>query len=465
MAERVELLIVGAGPAGLAAAQTALDHGIAAMLLDEQPGAGGQIYRGVAAADAARRALLGPDYAEGAALLPVLARDGLRYRPGACVWQVTPDRTVLFTQEGEARAVQAERIVLATGALERPMPFPGWTLPGVMTCGAAQILLKSAGLVAAERVVLAGSGPLLLLVASQLLAAGAEIAAIVETTPRRNIAAALRHLPLALRAPEYLRKGLAMTAALRRAGIPWHRGATGLRGLGEGRIEALRFAAGGAAREVPCELLLLHQGVVPNVQMSRALELAHDWDAAQRAWRPCADPRGGTALPGIAVAGDCAGIVGANGSALQGRLAALQAAFGLGALDEAARDRIAAPLTRALRRERAVRPFLDRLFRPAPEFLDPPDETVVCRCEAVTAGAIRGLVRIGCRGPNQMKAYSRAGMGPCQGRVCGLPVAEIIAAARGVGPGSVGYYRIRPPLKPVTVGELATLAADDAPLE
>jgi NADPH-dependent 2,4-dienoyl-CoA reductase/sulfur reductase-like enzyme len=378
MAERIPLLIVGAGPAGLAAAETALDHGVAAMLLDEQPGPGGQIYRGIAGAGADRRALLGPDYAAGAELLPVLALDGLNYRPGASVWQVTPDRTVLFTEEGEARAVTAERIVLAAGALERPMPFPGWTLPGVMTCGAAQILLKTAGLVAGEGTVLAGSGPLLLLLASQLLAAGARIEAIVETTPRRNFAAALRHLPGALRASEYLRKGLAMTAALRRAGIPWHKGATGLRAIGDKRIEALRFAAAGGTREIPCGLLLLHQGVVPNVQMTRALELAHDWDAAQRAWRPRADPWGETALPGIAVAGDCAGIVGANGSALQGRLAALQAAFRLGALDQTGRDRAAAPLIRALRRERAIRPFLERLYRPAPAFLDPPDESAAC---------------------------------------------------------------------------------------
>jgi NADPH-dependent 2,4-dienoyl-CoA reductase/sulfur reductase-like enzyme len=454
MAEHVPLLIVGGGPAGLAAADTALAHGEAVTLLDEQPGPGGQIYRNIAEADEGQRKILGPDYVQGESLLAVLERDGLDYRPGATVWEVTPDRTVNFTQGGKARAVSADRIIVATGAMERPMPFPGWTLPGVMTCGAAQIMLKTGGIVA-EGAVLAGSGPLLLLIAAQMLAAGARIEAIVETTPTRNYMAALPHLPRALRAADYLRKGIAMTAALRRAGIPWYKGAHGLQAIGADRVEALRFTAGGNPRELACKTLLLHQGVVPNVQITRSLRLDHDWDAMQRAWRPCTDQWGETALDGIFVAGDGGGIAGAKASAIQGRLAALRAT------DAPARE--AAPLRRVLARELAIRPFLDRLYRPAREFLRPGDGTIVCRCEEVSAGQIREHVRIGCLGPNQAKAYSRAGMGPCQGRVCGLTVSEIIAGARGVSPGEVGYYRIRTPIKPVTIGELAALADEDTP--
>jgi NADPH-dependent 2,4-dienoyl-CoA reductase/sulfur reductase-like enzyme len=452
MAKHVPLLIVGGGPAGLAAADTALAHGTEVMLLDEQPGPGGQIYRNIAEADEAQRKILGPDYTQGKSLLAVLERDGLDYRPGATVWEVTPDRTVCFTQGGKARAVSADRIILATGAMERPMPFPGWTLPGAMTCGAAQIMLKAGGIVA-EGAILAGSGPLLLLIATQMLAAGARIEAIVETTPRRNFIAALPHLPRALRARDYLRKGQAMVAALHRAGIPWYKGAGGLQAVGADRVEVLRFNAGGKPRELPCKTLLLHQGVVPNVQISRLLRLEHDWDGMQRAWRPRLDTWGETALPGIFVAGDGGGIVGAKASAIQGRLAALRAT--------GAPDREAAPPRRALARELAIRPFLDRLYRPAREFLRPGNGTIVCRCEEVSSGQIREHVRIGCLGPNQAKAYSRAGMGPCQGRVCGLAVSEIIAEARGVSPGEVGYYRIRPPIKPVTLGELAALADED----
>jgi NADPH-dependent 2,4-dienoyl-CoA reductase/sulfur reductase-like enzyme len=454
MVDHVPLLIVGGGPAGLAAADTALAHGMKVMLLDEQPGPGGQIYRNIADTDADRKKILGPDYAQGESLLAVLQRDGLDYRPGSVVWEVTPDRNVHFTESGRARIVTADRIILATGALERPMPFPGWTLPAVMSCGAAQIMLKAGGLVA-DGAVLAGSGPLLLLIASQMLAAGARIGAIVETTPARNYFAALPHLPRAIRAADYLRKGIAMTVALRRAGIPWYRDAHDLRAVGADRVESLRFTAGGKTHELACKVLLLHQGVVPNVQITRSLRLDHDWHALQRAWRPRLDEWGETALAGIFVAGDSGGIVGAKASVIQGRLAVLRIT-GAPATE-------AAPLRRTLAHELAIRPFLDRLYQPADELLRPGDGTIVCRCEEVLAGQIREHVRIGCLGPNQAKAYSRAGMGPCQGRVCGLLVSEIIADARDVSPDEVGYYRIRAPIKPVTVGELATLADENAP--
>jgi NADPH-dependent 2,4-dienoyl-CoA reductase/sulfur reductase-like enzyme len=361
---------------------------------------------------------------------------------------------VYFTEGGRARAVAAERMILATGAMERPMPFPGWTLPGAMTCGAAQIMLKTGGIVA-EGAVLAGSGPLLLLIATQMLAAGARIEAIVETTPARNYLGALPYLPRAMRAADYLRKGMVMTMALRRAGIPWYKGAHGPRAGGADRVESLHFTAGGKTHELACKVLLLHQGVVPNVQITRSLRLDHDWHSLQRAWRPCLDEWGETPIAGIFVAGDSGGIAGATASAIQGRLAVLRIT------DALATE--AAPLRRALSRELAIRPFLDRLYQPADEFLRPGDGTIVCRCEEVLAGEIREHVRIGCLGPNQAKAYSRAGMGPCQGRVCGLIVSEIIAGARDVSPDEAGYYRIRAPIKPVTVGELATLAGEDAP--
>lgn len=449
MADHVPLIVVGAGPAGLAAADTALAHGMEVMLLDEQPGPGGQIYRNIGDKDAARRTVLGADYAQGETLLSAMRRPGLDYRPGATVWEVTPDRHVFFTEGGKARAVSADRIILATGAMERPMPFPGWTLPGVMSCGAAQIMLKSAGIFPAEGTILAGSGPLLYLVATQIIAAGSRIAAIVETTPMRNWLAAQRHLPRALRAMGYLRKGAGMLAEIRRARVPREELVGGLEAVGADRVESLRFKDGKKTRELPCSLLLLHQGIVPNVQITRSLRLDHDWDDMKRAWRPRTDEWGETAAPGIFVTGDGAGIVGAKASAIQGRLAALRVA--------GAPNGDAAPLRRALAKELAIRPFLDRLYRPADEYLRPADDTLVCRCEEVTAGEIRAVVRDGCLGPNQAKAFSRAGMGPCQGRVCGLTVSEVMAQARGVSPAEVGYYRIRPPIKPVTVGELATL--------
>jgi NADPH-dependent 2,4-dienoyl-CoA reductase/sulfur reductase-like enzyme len=452
-----DLIVIGAGPAGMAAARTAAEGGASVRVLDEQPAPGGQIYRGVLAANSRQNDILGPDYEAGRPLAEALAHENIRHERCAVVWRVEREGRVAWTNEGVARVATARRVLAATGAVERPIPIPGWTLPGVMTAGAAQILLKTGGVIP-KNAVLAGAGPLLYLLAQQLIAAGSPPKALVETQDRAAFLRASRHLPRALRGWRPLLKGGKMLAAIRGAGVPRHTAATGLRALGDGAVSGLRFDAGGRSHEIMCETLLLHQGVVPNVQITRSLDLPHQWDAAQRCWRPSCDPWGSTDAAAIMVAGDGGGIAGAGAAVLTGQLAALETLRALGRLSEADRDMRARPLRRALSVELAARPMLDALYAPPPEVLTPPDETVVCRCEEVTAGDIRGYAALGCLGPNQTKAFGRCGMGPCQGRYCGLTVAELLAEARGVGPEDVGYYRIRPPLKPVTLGELAQLA-------
>lgn len=456
-----DLVVVGAGPAGMAAAVTAAGLSLRVALVDEQPALGGQIYRAAGASPLAHPEVLGPDYRRGETLTRALATaPDIDHRRGATVWQVTRDHEVGLAYDGRMAVLRAPQIILATGAMERPCPFPGWTLPGVMTAGAGQVLLKSSGLVPADPVVIAGSGPLLFLVAWQYVNAGVPVAAVVETTPRANYRTALRHLPRALRAWEYLRKGLAMIRALKRAGVPLIVNAADLRAeAGEdGRVARLSFSVGGHPKTIDCGLLLVHQGVVPNVQITRTLDCTHDWDEAQRCWRPRLDAWGGTDADGILVAGDGAGIGGARVAEHQGRLAALEAAHRLGRLSAAERDARAVPERAGIAHHLAVRPFLDALYRPADAFLTPPDDTVVCRCEEVTAGDLRRFVDLGCLGPNQAKSFGRSGMGPCQGRLCGLTVSEIIAATRGVPVAEVGYYRIRPPIKPISLGDLASLA-------
>ena len=412
-ADRYPLAVIGAGPAGLAAAGSALDCGLDVVLLDEQPEPGGQIYRAIrrAPADAAR--VLGADYCRGEALLQTLARPGLRYISGATVWQLTPERELYYSAAGVSRMISAGQLIIATGASERPMPFPGWTLPGVMTAGAAQILLKSSGLIPDGGhhsgndggVILAGSGPLLYLLSAQYLRAGVRIAALLDTTPAANRWRALRHAVGAARGNAYLRKGLRLLAEIKAAGVTQYRRVTRLRAEGDGRLQRLSFLSGSRRRAhtLDCGLLLIHNGVVPNVQLTRSLSLEHDWDALGRCWRPRLGPCGETALDGIAVAGDGGGIIGAAASQAHGALAGLAAAYRSEALSEtdfAARSR---PQRRALSHETAVRPFLDALYAPAETLLTPPDETLVCRCEEVSAAQIRDYVRLGCLGPNQVQ--------------------------------------------------------------
>ena len=218
---------------------------------------------------------------------------------------------------------------------------------------------------------------------------------------------------------------------------------------------ASRSAPAAASAPTPADLLLLHDGIIPSVQITRALGCAHAWDDAQRCWKPVTDAWGVTSLANVLAAGDGAGIGGAQAAALSGRVAALHAAHALGRIDAATRDAAAAPLRAARARHLSVRPLLDALYAPLAPHLD--DATIVCRCEEVTAGEVRAAARLGCLGLNQLKAFTRCGMGPCQGRMCGPTVAAVLAEARGCPLRGIEPYRLRFPARPVTVGQLSAL--------
>jgi bacterioferritin-associated ferredoxin len=235
-----------------------------------------------------------------------------------------------------------------------------------------------------------------------------------------------------------------------------------LRAVGIEKVEAVVWRTRGGNEELKVDTLLIHQGVVPNINMSNAAGCAHIFDDALLAWKPVTDAFGTSSLPGLSIAGDGAGIAGAEAAAERGRLAALAAAHRLGRIDAAARDRAAAAPRAVLAKFARGRAFLDALYRPARQFRVPQGDTIVCRCEEVTAARIRATVPLGAVGPNQMKAFLRCGMGPCQARMCGLTVAELIAEERGVHPREVGTMRLRPPVKPITLAELAAMPKPDA---
>jgi len=452
-ADKIDFAVIGAGPAGMAAAALAAELDLDTLIIDEQDALGGQIYRGIERADGGSG--LGADYFAGVPLAASLRRSSARYLPATTVWHIDPDGTLSLVSAGGSQTLRARRTLLATGAIERPVPIPGWTLPGVMTAGAAQIMLKTAGLVPSGCAVMAGQGPLIWLVAAQLIRAGAPPALILETTPHANYHAAARLLPQTLwPARRALWKGRGLIREVKRAGIPIVREVGGLRAIGRDSIERVAWNGG----EAPADLLLLHEGVIPNTQISLALQLDHRWDPRQLCWRPVIDAWGATSLPAIAIAGDGGGIAGAEAAALSGRLAALDAASFLDKIDPAERDRRARPIRAALRRELAIRPLLDALYRPAPSILVPEDDVIACRCEEIQVAQIRRAARLGAQGPNQAKAFTRCGMGPCQGRICGPIVSAVMADTLRKPIAEIGTYRPRAPYKPITLGALAGLA-------
>lgn len=447
-----DVIIVGTGPAGLAAASTAAQWGLRVLLLDEQRQAGGQIYRNLGASDVAPR-WLGKDYAAGRPLFGALDNASVTAEFGATVWRIDVGPRVVWSRDGVSQVSRAPHVVLAGGAQERPVPFPGWTLPGVMTAGAAQILMKTSGLLPRDAV-LAGSGPLLYLVAAQMIDAGAPPRALVETQTTAMLLRAARHLPAALRSAPTLLKGAGLLRRIRAAGVPRYTGAAAFRAANNDDGDVVfSFTGKGRTRELITPLLLVHLGVVPSTHLSRAAGIRHVWNAAQQAFQPVTDAWGRTETPGLHVAGDGAGIGGAEAAKIAGRLAALDVLHLSNRLSSAERDRHAAADHRRLRRARSVRPFLDAAYAPPPAFVAPDGETIVCRCEEVTAADIRAAHAEGATGPRQVKTALRAGMGPCQGRMCELTVRGILASC-GATPDAP---RARSPIKPIALGELAAL--------
>ena len=470
MSEPVGLAIIGAGPAGMSAAIAACEYGADVLVLDEQAAPGGQIYRNVETVTAERpetARVLGGDYAIGAALVRAFHGCGAEYSPRTSVWEVSmvarredakAPLELGILRDGVAVIVRAHCVIVASGAQERAVPVPGATLPGVMGAGGAQSLLKGAGLVPDVPVVIAGSGPLVYLVAWQLVRAGAPVCAVLLTMPDGWMGRAAGTLPEALAMPGALLKGVGWRRALAARGVKIMQ-ARDLAIEGRDRVESVRFRHRGWEWSMPASLVFLHEGVIPNAHLTLAARLDHVWDARQHAFRPAVDEWGRTSEPGVLVAGDGGRILGAEAAVETGRIAALEAAHRLGRIREHQRDVLAKPHRALLARHRRFREFLDFTFEPRPTVRHPSDPGVmVCRCEEVTVTEIERVISHGCPGPNQAKAFTRCGMGPCQGRMCATVVSEMFAERRHASVGEVGHYRIRPPVKPVTVGELAGLA-------
>lgn len=463
MSERFDVVVVGAGPAGMAAAIALREFGLSVLVVDEHAQAGGQIWRAVdRKGNDALAARLGDDYRAGATMTARLADCGATLRFSTQVWQIEDGLRLFVTHRGAASRIDASAVLLATGAQERPNPFSGWTLPGVMTVGAAQILLKTSGCIPEEPVVVAGSGPLPLLYMTQILALGGRVSAFLDTAPRANRWQAMRHLPRALGNWRALRKGLGWLRLLREADVKVVRGVRTMEAVGESALESVRYTCEtGESGVLPARLLLAHEGVVPGVHATMALGCAHRWRDDQMCFAPTVDAWGETSRAGVFVAGDGGGIEGADAAILRGEIAALGIAVKLNRRSPGEVAARKAALDRKLRPILAIRPLLDALYRPRAEIFAPDDGTIACRCEEVTAGDIRKAACAGASGPNQVKTATRAGMGPCQGRQCGYTISALVAKERNVPLADTGFLNIRPPFRPVTLGELAGLSHGD----
>ncbi len=452
-------IVIGAGPAGLACAVGLADKGLEVAVVDEQAGPGGQIYRNITGTSAAQQRILGSDYTEGRDLVQAFNRASLDYFPQSRVWQAAENGAVYFSRNGASWKLSAPNLVICTGAMERPVPFPGWTLPGVMTCGGMSNLYKDSGLIPSEPIVIAGSGPFVWLVSEHLLALDAPIAAILDTAPLKQIFPALKQVAGAVKRLDFMMKGVRLIAdvhlAARKKNVPIYRNVKDIRAQGSKRLERVSAVSGNKQRLFEVNTLLVSEGIIPNTSLFRQVGCAHAWNPVQRFWHPKVQSEGQTNLSSVYIAGDGGFVHGAKSAQYKGRLTALAIAREMRRISTPQYEEQAAPVRRELARELVPRPFIDALYAPRRDLFSIDDETVVCRCEGVTAGRVRELVREGLIDHNEIKAIIRCGMGPCQGRMCSSAVLELISEVSGVDPAKTRQHRLRPPIKPVSLQELA----------
>lgn len=445
-------VVVGAGPAGVRAARTLVQHGLSPIVIDESPASGGQIYRRQPAGfERKAQALYGFEAGKATALHQDF--DGivsqLDYRPGSLVWSARQGTLDVWDIAGNTSGtVDWSHIVIATGATDRVLPVPGWTLPGVYTLGGAQVALKYQACAVGRRVVFAGSGPLLYLVAYQYAKAGVKVAAIIDNARLADQAASLMDMA---RQPKTLLKGMYYVGWLQAHGVPIMRNARLVEIAGQEQVQGVSWksnAGGSETRFIDCDAVALGYALRSETQLADLLECQFAFDALNRAYLPVRDAAGRASTPGVYLAGDGAGIMGADAAELAGERAALALLADRGIAVSASRaaelDKRLGGLAKWRRGIEAAFPF------PTDWAQSAPDSLVVCRCENITAGELRAVAQeTGASELNRLKALSRVGMGRCQGRMCAAAAAEILADGVRVPIEQVGRLRAQSPIKPL----------------
>ncbi|MGF1734946.1 FAD-dependent oxidoreductase [Photobacterium satsumensis] len=441
-----DIAIIGSGPAGISAAIVASESGLKTAVFDEQHQVGGQIYRALEKTPIKDRTMLGKDYWDGEDLIEKFNSSDAHFFGGCTVWDISEDNIISYRTKGSSKQVCCKHLILATGALERSIPFEGWDLGGIFTAGAGQVLLKDSGAIVKDTV-LVGSGPLIDVLAHQYIKAGHPPKAIVDTTPYSNHFKACKKLTNAIKGAGYLKKGLSLKASIKMHGVKVYTNCKNIRATGAQQIENIQFSQFGKDVVIPTDSLMIHFGVIPNINITRALGVDIYWDENQQCYRPVVDESFRTNRENTYMVGDAIGILGAKSASINGQIAAY---------DIANNEKAKAILKKESRKDAAIRPFLEQLFRiPSVDDLQLTPDTIICKCESITLAEIEKAIEVGAQSLNEIKSFTRSGMGPCQGRQCGNIIAMISAGKHKVSARNIEYYKTRSPYVPITFAEMS----------
>lgn len=446
------VIIIGAGPSGVRCAETLVAAGLRPTVIDENRRDGGQIYR--RQPDNFTRPyakLYGTEAGRAQALHESFdaLRGKIDYLPKTLAWNIA-DRKLHITSNERISALPYDALVICSGATDRLMPVNGWHYAGTYSLGAAQIALKAQACAIGRQIVFLGTGPLLYLVASQYVKAGAKVAAVLDTSPfQRRVAA----LPKLLARPAVLRNGLALVGELKRAGVQMLTGITPveIQGTPDAGVHGAAVRdKHGIERTFECDAVAMGYHLRPETQLADLARCAFRFDQETRQWLPEVDDDGRSSVPGVYLAGDGMRVLGADAAEIGGRLAAMALLQDLGL--KVRKDELQRMRTQQSSMVRFRQGLAQAFPWPARQAAELPDDAIVCRCEAITAGELRRIVgNMGAQEANRAKALSRVGMGRCQGRYCGHAGAEVIAHAAGVPIEQVGRLRGQAPVKPLSI--------------
>ena len=455
------VLVIGAGPAGMSAAIEAGKRGCKVTVVDEAPRPGGQIYRQSAKGLASIKIGLASEQSRKHALIDAFESMGSRidYRPQTTAYAVFKGPVVHVSHVSNSETIRPDAVVITTGVGERAVPFPGWTLPGVVYAGGVQALMKSTAVRAGDRVVVAGTGPLPVAVAAQLVEAGAEVRALALLHPLSVMA----KKPWGLWAGrQVVKEGMSYLRTLKQAGVArlqgWiplrARGGTSLEQVTIARHDGTGRAVPGSERAISCDILAINFGFTCNSELPHMAGVTSTYAPERGGWVPQTDRYGATRVAGIFVAGDGAGLRGAWVAAAEGTVT------GAAAANHANRHRSTRTLEKELhgafveiaRHSRFQEAVRESLRLPAGVWSWADDETLVCRCEGVTRGRLRQAFEDGHHSLDAAKRNTRAGMGWCGGRTCLQAVAAF--ATNGVPGLEIPPMRTRPVARPVPLGQI-----------